>query len=266
MNDAPFPGAPKVRPVPVLEMVGADVPGFEGEGPPLLRNVGWRVETGSFHIVAGPPASGKSALLAAAAGLLRLEKGAVRLFGESLHDMTESALIATRHKVGIVFADGGRVFHQMTVQENVSLPLRYHRDCGEAEVASAVAVLLESAGLREFAHVTPGRLGRGQRQRAALARALALGPELLILDNPLAALDPREARWWLDMVHGLWRGHPMGGGNPMTIIVAADDPRPWLEHGRLCVVADQGRLTEAGAAMEASDSANPVLRELLGGG
>jgi ABC-type transporter Mla maintaining outer membrane lipid asymmetry ATPase subunit MlaF len=247
-------------------MVGADVPGFDGEGPPLLCNVGWRVEAGSFHIVAGPPASGKSALLAAAAGLMRVERGEVRLFGDSLRGMTESALITARHRVGMLFADGGRLFHQMTVQENVSLPLRYHRDCEEAEVANAVAALLDATGLREFAHVTPGRLGRGQRQRAALARALALEPELLILDNPLAALDPREARWWLDTVHGLWRGHPMGGGRPMTIILAADDPRPWLEHGRLCVVAGQGRLTEAGAAMQASDSANPVLRELLGGG
>ena len=102
-----------------------------------------------------------------------------------------------------VFPDGGRLFSQLTVAQNVGLPLCYLRDCPLDQVADPIASLLKQTGLLAFANAYPAGLSRSFRQRVAVARALALEPDLLFLDNPLNGLDAGQSRWWLEFVTGL---------------------------------------------------------------
>ncbi len=250
---------------PVLEMDGVGVPRFDGLGPLVLTGVNWRIERNEVQVVGGLPGSGKSVLLSAAAGLLRVEMGSVRLFGESLQGRTESELVRIRKRVGLVFSDGGRLFHSLTVAENIALPFRYHGEPSEREVGERVGAWMEATGLGEVAHVTPGRLARHQRPRAALARALILEPELLLLDHPLVGLDWREVRWWLGFLGRLAEGHPLLGGRRLTMAVATHDLRPWLGLGRRFFWVEGGCLAEAGGAEAVGASENAVLRELLAG-
>ena len=209
------------------------------------------------------PAAGKSVLLATAAGLQQPEEGRQFLFGQETGLMAEEELLAARRRVGLVFADGGRLFNHSTVAENVGLPLCYHRNCTLAEVWEPVEAILELTGLRPLAHNTPGMIGRGWRQRAGLARALALKPEVLLLDNPVAGLDPRQTRWWLELLASLFAGHPLMEGKKMTLVVAAGDLRPWVDHGRQFALLQQNRLLSLGDRAALAMSAEPLLHELL---
>ena len=125
-----------------------------------------------------------------AAGLMTPAHGSCRIFGCDTDSFGEAQL-AERLRVGFVF-EGGQLFNHLTVAENVALPLRYQKNLTAAEAADVVRALLELLELTPFADSTPSNLAANWRQRAALARALVLKPELLLLDNPLAGLSVRH--------------------------------------------------------------------------
>jgi len=90
-----------------------------------------------------------------------------------------------------------------------------------------VKPLLELMELTPLADVTPGNVAANWCQRAALARALVLKPEMLLLDNPLRGLGARHVKWWMNFLEQLWRGHEWLGGKPMTLVATAEDLQPW---------------------------------------
>ena len=227
------------------------------------ETIDWRVAAGDYWVIGGLPAAGKSDLLATAAGLQRPAQGRIVLFGQETEHMGEEELLRERLRVGLVFSDGGRLFNHFTVAENVALPLCYHHNCPVAEVWEPVQAILELTGLTALAHNTPGVIGRSWRQRVGLARALALKPELLLLDNPLASLDLRQTRWWLDFLAGLSEGHPFMAGKKTTLAVTAGDLRPWVEQGRQFALLQQNRFLPLGDKDEMNVSTEPLLHELL---
>lgn len=231
---------PPTNDPPVIELRGADLGPDAATGLPQLRGVDWRVAAGDWWVVGGGHCSGKSALLATAAGVQRPMSGGHWLFGEETEHLAESRLIEHRRRVGVVFENGGRLFANLSVAENVALPLRYHRDCGADEADGRVAELLDWLGLSRHTRAQPDRLGRDLRQRAALARALALAPDVLLLDNPLAGLIAREREAWLERLASLHAGHTLCGGRPLTLAVTADDLEPWAAQGRQFVVLHDG--------------------------
>ena len=122
----------------------------------------------------------------------------------------------------------------------MALPLQYHHNLTPAAAAQEVQALLELLELTPLADVTPSNVGDNWRQRAALARALILKPEVLLLDNPLAGLGARHLHWWLRFLDQLSHGHDWCGGQPMTIVATTDDLRPWRNRGsEICAVARQ---------------------------
>ena len=165
--------------------------------------------------------------------------------------------------VGLVFENGGRLFTQMTVEENVSLPLRYHRNCPPEESREAVAAMLELAGLTDLAAQSAGQLNRGWRQRVALARALILQPEVLLLDNPLAGLDPRQTRWWLDTLAALNAGHPAFARRPLSLVATTDDLRPWQDRARQFGLLQGRRWLPLGGRAELAAGGAPALHEFM---
>jgi ABC-type transporter Mla maintaining outer membrane lipid asymmetry ATPase subunit MlaF len=174
--------------------------------------------------------SGKSDFLMMAGGLVAPVRGTYRLFGEEMPIFDEVRL-KERLRLGLVF-DGGQLFNHLTVRQNVALPLRYHRNLAAAQVEAEVGSLLEMTELGPWGDSTPGAMARNWHKRVGLARALILKPDVLLVDNPLAGLDPRHTNWWLNFLEQLSAGHPLMSGRPMTLAVTVADTQPWKDRAR----------------------------------
>jgi ABC-type transporter Mla maintaining outer membrane lipid asymmetry ATPase subunit MlaF len=246
---------------PILEMSGANIAALRDASLTLLEDVHWTVRAGEFWVVAGRPHSGKSDLLLHAAGLLSPTAGTCRLYGVETGDLDETHL-AERLRVGLVFPDG-KLFNQLTIAENIALPLRYHQPRPEAETTRIVNGLLELMELQSAANATPENVAAVWRQRAALARALALAPELLLLDNPHAGLSSRQLEWLQVLLDQLWHGHAFFGGRPMTLVAATDDLPHWQHPQRKFAAIQEGRFAELGAWGQANFMQHPAVQELL---
>lgn len=247
----------------VIELINATIVSRRMPDVVSVEAVNWTVREGDFWIIGGLQGSGKSDLLAAAAALSKPTAGVYRLFGQEIAPTYADECLAERLRVALVFGDGGRLFSHLTVAENVALPLQYHQHAPASETKARVLELLEATEITEWKDALPSGLNRSRRQRAALARALALRPEVLLLDNPLAGLDPRQVRWWMDFLGRLSAGHSLPNGRPMTIVVAADDLRPWqTPQYRFALLQDTRlKLLDEGTSFETDRT--PMLRELL---
>ncbi len=229
----------------IIEMRGVQVTALRDASLVLLENVNWSVLAGEFWVVAGPQRSGKSDLLMHAAGLMTPAKGTCRLFGRDTTEFDETQ-IAERLRVGVAFTDG-KLFNQLTIAENIALPLRYHKNIAEAETDQTVAALLELLELTPVAQLAPANITANWRQRAALARALALKPDLLLLDNPNGGLLARSRQWLVNFLDQLWRGHDFFGGRPMTIVATTDDLNTWQHPQRKFAALHEGTFSTLGA-------------------
>lgn len=245
----------------VVEMRDVSITSMRDVGFIVLEDANWSVASGEFWVVAGQQHSGKSDFLMMTAGLMAPVKGDCKLFGIDIQALGEAKL-AERLHVGFVFA-GGQLFNQLTIRENVVLPLQYHRDLPPAVAAREVKMLLDLLELTPLADITPPNVSDNWRQRAALARALALKPEVLLLDNPLDRLGGRHLHWWLRFLDQLWHGHEWCGGHSMTLVVTTDDLRPWRHKNRKFALLRDKRLFSLGSWSEVESANDPVIKELL---
>lgn len=234
---------------PVLELESVDVSSSRMPGEAVLQGVDWRVLGREFWVIGGLLSSGKSDLLATAAGGSPPLQGSLRIFGQSIHPNPLDEDLPDRLRVGLVH-DGGLLLRHLTIAENISLPLRYHHNATEEDVAARLSSWLEAMELGPWAFESSSHISRNWAQRAGLARACILEPEVLLLDNPLSGLDPLHARWWQATLEMLAAGHPLIGHRPMTIVVTCDDFRPWIAPGRRFALLRNGRF-------EVLDSATP---------
>lgn len=216
---------------PVLEFRGVCLGRAPQEGVRLTQGIDWKVNPGDRWVITGAHESGKTTLLETAAGLRAPLEGEIRWFGEPVAP-GETAAVAWRKRLGLVFDGGGRLFAQLSVAENIALPVAYHGNLPLAEAVREITPLLESFDLGAVATTGPSRLNRGTARRVALARALALKPELLLIDDPNAGADPVQARACRHLLADIALGHPWLEGRPITLIIAAPELRPWLGLGR----------------------------------
>lgn len=215
---------------PIIDLRDVAVPARWDAETISIEALNWTVREDEFWVVGGLQGTGKSDLLLLLAGLHRPARGGYTLFGQDMSQHFGDEFLPCRLRVGLVF-DDARLFNHLTIAENVALPARYHNDLHADEAEAWVGALLRATDIVEFAGATPGALARNWRRRAALARALALKPEVLILENPLRGLDARHAAWWIDFVKQLWRGHGLLRGEAMTVILTTDEFRPWRDSG-----------------------------------
>ena len=245
----------------VIEMRDVTVGAMREASFVVVEDVNWSVAPGEFWVVAGREHSGKSDLLMLAAGLMLPAAGSCKLFGVETRDLGE-AEIAERLRVGFVF-HGGQLFNQLTIAENVALPLRYQKNLTAADAARLVELLLELLELKPFADSTPANVPANWRLRAALARALILKPEVLLLDNPLGALAGRHPQWLISFLDQLARGHEWCGGQPLTLAVTTDDLRPWQNAQRQFALLRDKQFIPLGNWNTVAAAADPVVKELL---
>ena len=202
-----------------------------------LRDISLEVPTGSLTALLGPSGSGKSTLLRVIAGLERPDTGGVLIAEE---DVTGSA--PQRRGVGFVFQHYA-AFKHMTVYENVAFGLRIrHRP--RPEVRERVGELLRLVQLEGFAERYPAQLSGGQRQRMGLARALAVDPKVLLLDEPFGALDARvrkELRAWLRRLHD---------ETHTTTVIVTHDQEEAMEVADRIALMNEGRIEQVGTPRE----------------
>jgi cell division transport system ATP-binding protein len=163
-----------------------------GLEPEVLRDLTFSVEPRSFQFLTGPSGAGKTTLLRLILLSVKPTRGLISLFGEEVNGLQGEALTRLRRRMGVVFQDF-RLLDHLTTYENVALPLRVQgRD--EASYRAEILELLRWVGLGERMHVLPPVLSGGEKQRAAIARALIVRPELLLADEPTGNVDPSLAR------------------------------------------------------------------------
>jgi cell division transport system ATP-binding protein len=163
-----------------------------GMGPEVLRDLTFSIERQSFQFLTGPSGAGKTTLLRLILLSLQPTRGFISLFGQDAAALDKDQITALRRRIGVVFQDF-RLLDHLTTYENVALPLRVQgRD--EAGYRAEVVELLGWVGLGDRMHVLPPVLSGGEKQRAAIARALIVRPELLLADEPTGNVDPSLAR------------------------------------------------------------------------
>jgi len=205
-----------------------------GLGPEVLRDLTFRIEPHSFQFLTGPSGAGKTSLLKLILLSLKPTRGLVTIFGKDASSLDKDAITSIRRRIGVVFQDF-RLLDHLTLYENVALPLRVlGRE--EASYRSEVTELLRWVGLDERKHAFPSVLSGGEKQRAAIARALISRPELLLADEPTGNVDPTLARRLLRLFVEL---HKSG----TSVVIATHDLQlmDQFESARRLVLAD-GRL------------------------
>ncbi len=204
-----------------------------GHGPEILKNVSFRMEAGGFRFLTGPSGAGKTSLLRLLFLALKPTRGMIRLFGEDVAAFDRARLPLLRRRIGVVFQEF-RLLDHLTTYDNVALPLRVAGK-RESRYRADVMDLLSWVGLADQAQAYPAVLSGGEKQRAAIARAVIGKPELLLADEPTGNVDPALARRLLHLFVELNR---LG----TTVLIATHDhklvqqakaPVLHLEHGEL---------------------------------
>jgi cell division transport system ATP-binding protein len=163
-----------------------------GMGPEILRDVSFHIAPKSFQFLTGPSGAGKTSLLRLLFMALRPTRGLITAFGKDVTSITPQELPMLRRRMGVVFQDF-RLLDHLTTYENVALPHRV-RGKDEASYRNDVVEILKWVGLGDRVHVLPPVLSGGEKQRAAIARALIDQPQVLLADEPTGNVDPPLAR------------------------------------------------------------------------
>ncbi|HLJ72916.1 MAG TPA: ATP-binding cassette domain-containing protein, partial [Roseiarcus sp.] len=163
-----------------------------GMGSEVVRDLTFSVEAQSFQFLSGPSGAGKTTLLRLMLLSLKPTRGIIRIFGRDADSLDKDAITSLRRRIGVVFQDF-RLLDHLTTYENVALPLRV-QGRSEASYRAEVVELLKWVGLGERMNALPPVLSGGEKQRAAIARALIARPELLLADEPTGNVDPSLAR------------------------------------------------------------------------
>ena len=196
-----------------------------------LFEIDLSLERGSFTVLMGPSGSGKTTLLTLIGCLRAMQDGSLRLFGQELRGAEERDLVAMRRRLGFIF-QAHNLHESLTARQNVMMGAQVHPGVGDALADRAAQQVLGLVGLGNRADYLPGNLSGGQKQRVAVARALVGSPDLLLADEPTAALDKDSAA---DAIALMRR---MGAARGMTTLLVTHDNRILDRADRILTLQD----------------------------
>lgn len=261
MQLAPEP-AQSVRPnvgEPVIEVTDL-VKEFKGRR--VTNGVSFKVHRGDTMIIMGGSGCGKSTLLRQIIGSIKPTSGSIKIFGEEITSMDETELSRVRKRFGMLFQSGA-LLQSMTVGENVALPILEHSSVDEEIASLMVKMKLELVGLTGFEDLKPAEISGGMKKRVALARALALDPELLFSDEPTSGLDPVMTAVVDKLTQDLTRN--LG----MTAVVVTHDMTSAFRIGTQMIMLGsgplQGRIIARGTPEEIRNDSDPMLQQFIRG-
>ncbi len=222
----------------------------------ILHGINFDVKRGETVVILGGSGSGKSTLLRTLIGLERPSAGQIWIRGKDIASTPQSERDEIRKKLGMSF-QGGALFGSMTVGENVALPLKEHTKLEDSTIEIMLRLKLDQVGLSGFEDYMPSQLSGGMKKRAAVARALAMDPEILLFDEPSAGLDPIIAAGIDQLILELKKAFRM-----TVIVVTHELASAFLIADRMLVV-DKGYLVAMGTTEEMKTSKHPRVRQFL---
>jgi phospholipid/cholesterol/gamma-HCH transport system ATP-binding protein len=225
-------------------------------GTELIHDrVSFTVGRGEVVALIGGSGTGKSVLLKEAIGLIRPSGGTIRLLGTDVWRSSADELNALRRRFGMLFQDGA-LFSSLTVAENIAVPFRENTDLPMDLIAPLVGFKLALVGLApDTGKKTPAQLSGGMRKRVALARALALEPEILFLDEPTSGLDPVSARAFDALVRVL--SESLG----LTVFIVTHDLDTLLSIIDRAIVLSRGKVIADGPVSRVRQADDPWIRD-----
>ena len=222
----------------------------------VLAGLELDIPRGKVVAILGTSGCGKTTLLQLIGGALRPSKGTVKVCGEDVHALDHAGLYRLRRQVGMMFQKGG-LFSDLTVFDNVAFPMREHTALPEEVISDLVKMKLNAVGLRGAHHLFPTELSGGMARRVALARAIALDPDLLIYDEPFAGLDPITLNVICNLIRTL--SDALGG---TSVVVTYDVPEAVKLADYLYLMGD-GKIVAHGPTDEMLRSDDPFTRQFL---
>ena len=222
----------------------------------VLDDVSFEVSAGSGFVILGRSGTGKSVTLRHIIGLVRPDRGHVFVDADEISALSGAELSRVRKKIGFLFQNAA-LFDSISVGENVAFPMRRHTDLSDGEIRKRAVEKLEAVGLEREYDKMPADLSGGMRKRAGLARALALDPSLLLVDEPSAGLDPITA----DEIDGLLLDLKQRGGT--TLIVVTHNIPSARRLGDHLVMLHEGRILAQGNPDELARSTDEMVRAFM---
>jgi len=225
---------------------------------PVLRDITLSIPRGAVAGIMGQSGCGKTTLLRIIMGALRPSSGAARVLGQDTRRLDGAGLYAMRRRMGMLFQFGA-LFTDMSVYENVAFPLREHTELPEDLLRDLVMLKLQAVGLRGAAHLRPTELSGGMARRVALARSIALDPQLILYDEPFTGLDPISFGVIVRLIRSL--NDSLGA----TSLIVTHDVQEALEVVDYVYFMADGRVIAQGTPDEIRASPEPFVNQFVNG-
>ena len=224
----------------------------------IFNKINLTIPRGKIVAIMGPSGSGKTTLLQLIGGLLRPDSGQIHINGLDIHRLSRRELYRARRIMGLLFQNGG-LFTHLNVFENVAFPLREHTNLAEDMLRDLVLIKLQAVGLRGAYNLMPSELSGGMGRRVALARALALDPQLMMYDEPFTGQDPITLAVLVQLIKNLNR--VLG----LTSIVVSHDVAETASIADYIYIISGGQLIGQGTPQEIMNDKTPLVRQFMHG-
>ncbi|MGB6054832.1 MAG: ABC transporter ATP-binding protein [Burkholderiaceae bacterium] len=222
----------------------------------ILDGLDMHFPRGKVVAVMGGSGSGKTTILRLIGGQVRARAGSLKVFGQQVAALNTRDLYLLRRKMGVLFQHGA-LFTDLTAFENVAFPLREHTDLPEELLRDLVLMKLHAVGLRNAAHLKPGEISGGMARRVAVARAIALDPQLIMYDEPFAGLDPISMGVTANLIRRL--NDALGS----TSILVSHDVMKSFSIADYVYFLSQGRIVAHGTPAEMLASTDPFVKQFV---
>lgn len=223
---------------------------------PILSALDMAFPRGKVVAVMGGSGSGKTTILRLIGGQLMPQSGAITVAGKTVNVSDTRAIYAMRRKMGMLFQHGA-LFTDMSVFDNVAFPLREHTDLPEEAIRDLVLMKLHAVGLRNAAQLRPSEISGGMARRVALARAIALDPELIMYDEPFAGLDPISMGMTANLIRKL--NDALGS----TSILVSHDVHESFSIADYVYFLSKGAIVAQGTPAEMMASSDPYVKQFV---
>ncbi|MEM9741815.1 MAG: ABC transporter ATP-binding protein [Pseudomonadota bacterium] len=224
----------------------------------LFSGLSLSIPQGKICAIMGPSGTGKTTLLRLIGGELKPDAGQVRVAGVDVHSLSRGELFELRKSMGLLFQSSA-LFADLSVFENVAFPLREHTNLPEDTIRDLVLMKLNAVGLRNARDLMPAQLSGGMARRVALARAIALDPQLIMYDEPFTGQDPIALGTLLRLIQ------QSNAALQSTTLLVSHDVHETRSIADLIFVLADGRVIGAGPPETLDDSPSPMLRQFMRG-
>ncbi len=231
---------------------------FKREERVIYDDISLSIPKGKVTAIMGPSGIGKTTLLRLIGGQIRPESGSILFDGHDIPKLSRSALYQVRKRMSMLFQSGA-LFTDMSVYENIAFPIREHTNLSERIIEKMVLMKLEAVGLRGARNLSPSELSGGMARRAALARAIALDPELILYDEPFAGQDPISMGVIVRLISELNQTL-----NLTSVVVSHDVPEVMSIADYIYIIAEK-KIIGQGTPTEIIEQTSPLVQQFVKG-